>query len=241
MSFFKAVLIGLAVTIAYLIFNWSGIAIQILAPLTKESSLYRELTEGLLIVFIFVPICAVVSATLAFIAAKTKRLQSAFIAFTVFLVSVGMAFTAERAANRFKVRAHFEEQRKEALAKPSQESQKLPLLDPARPITILNQIGLSSKIVIAAGAPYLVRASVRDQVTLHDNTVLCQIMVFVPGSIVRKIIGSAKLHPTGVRSDNGQFIFEGSVSYENSLGATEAFLSVVGKDDIFDVVSVLLR
>ena len=120
----------------------------------------------------------------------------------------------------------------------SQQSQELPLLDFQRPITIANQLTNSTSVT---KSPFVVQAYVREDATLSDGTLQTKIWVFVPGSTERKDVATGKLLSTQNRSADGRIIFEGTILSKDTFGATEGYLSVIGKDGVTDSIAVTFR
>lgn len=234
----KSAVIGIVPALFFLVLLWTGAMNSLLQPFVRESSIYAGMIVGLILLFRVIPAVAVLSAGVAAAFAEKRRIRAAMIAFISSLLTMGAGIGIQEMVQERQAWRQFREAREQALAHPTQEAQELPLLDGARPITVVNQLEAGKEIILQEKSSLLVRAFVRDEIALPDHTVRAELMVFVPGTVERKVIAKASLHQTEKRSPDGRSVFEGSLSVSETHGATEGYLKVVGKDGIADFLSV---
>lgn len=201
----KSVLIGVSFAVTFLALGWSGILAKLLWPFTKESSIHAGTVAGILIVAIIVPSFAILAALTSAVAApKTKRLSAAGLAILSSLVVMGAGLII------------------------AEHTQKTAVPIVPTNIFIANPIETGKQIEIEIGSPFVLRAYARNGSSLADDSLRAELMVFVPGTIERKIVASTSLHATGASTESGLLIYEGSLTISDSHGATSGFLSVFG-------------
>lgn len=231
--------VGFLFALTFLLFQHSGLLARLLSPLTKESSLYASTVTGLLVLTYVLPCFAILSGVMgALVSCKGQRFAAAAIAFFSFLLLVGCAEFFAFEFRKMSLAAELQSQQLKAMQHPSQESQSLPLLDKARPITIANQLESKSELSITPHSTFRVKVYARDQVLLADGTLTAHIFVFKPGTTERKVLAETKLHRTENHSADGRAIFEGEMMIEDTFGASFGILTVLGDLNIADSVNV---
>ena len=200
---------------------------------------------GIFYFIIGIVLIPIIFGILGFVLSKENRLKQAFFSLIISLIIMSLSFWVIKTWNEIDVRSATEEGNKatqeiyQKMGIPlSQQSQKLPLLDNRRPITIANQLTNST---IVTKSPFVVQAYVREDATLSDGTLQTKIWVFVPGSTERKDVTTGKLLSTQNRSADGRMIFEGTILSKDTFGGTEGYLSVIGKDGVTDSIAVTFR
>ena len=200
---------------------------------------------GIVIFVIGIVVIPLIFGILGFLFSKENRLKQAFSSLGISLAVMLLSLWAINIWNQIEVKQATEEGNratqelyKKMNIPASQQSQELPLLDSQRPITIANQLTNSTSVT---KSPFVVQAYVREDATLSDGTLQTKIWVFVPGSTERKDVATGKLLSTQNRSSDGRIIFEGTILSKDTFGATEGYLSVIGKDGVTDSIAVTFR
>ncbi len=200
---------------------------------------------GIVIFVIGIILIPLIFGILGYIFSKESRLKQAFYSLGISLIVMLLSLGAINIWNQVEVKQTTEEGNRatQELYKKmniplSQQSQELPLLDSQRPITIADQLTNSISVT---KSPFVVQAYVREDATLPDGTLQTKIWVFVPGSTERKDVATGKLLSTQNRSADGRIIFEGTILSKDTFGATEGYLSVIGKDGVTDSIAVTFR
>jgi len=201
--------------------------------------------HGVVLFVISVVVIPLLFGILRFIFSKENRLKQAFSSFGISLIVMLLSLWTGNIWNQIEIKQATEEGHRatqelyKKMNKPlSQLSQELPLLDARRPITISNQLTNSTTLT---KSPFVVQVYAREDATLADGTLQTKIRVFVPGSIERKDITTGKLFSSQKRSADGRIVFEGTILFKNTFGATQGYLSVIGKDGVTDSITLTFR
>lgn len=235
----------------------AGVTHLILSQFSREASIYSELVGGLLYLSIILPcFVALTGGLAAIVAQRGQRLFASSVSVAIFTTLFGMSWSIERAL-KIDQSLHKHLKLKEIATQnpPNQMLQDLPLLDPNRPLTIASELETGSGVVVTSDKPLVVRAYARDQVSLPGDVLRAQLTVFLPGTIEKRIIGEATLVKTPVRTKDGRFVFEGSLSthlnrmkkeFEMSPGAKaqsglNGLLTVFGRDGITDQIFIAVK
>ena len=148
-------------------------------------------------------------------------------------------FEYQEKKRKIEIQSSLSSVRLESLTHPSQESQKLPILDSARPLTLANSIDSGFEIKIIVGEPFNVRAYVREDILNKEGPPRAEITVFTAGWVEKKA-GMVVLRASRDRSPDGRIICEGILRIENTE-AQKGVLRIVSPSGITDSRYIIVR
>ena len=240
MKFNKYIILSTLIALVFFAAKQLNLFSPILSIFSKEASIYRNTVDGLIVSFYIAPLFGIIAILISVFIEKQFKLKAALIALSSYVIILGCGFYLERWFYRRQFLQQLRAEQQAALENPTQESQDtLSLLDPARPLTILNRLE-PEELELAAHQELLIQVAARPEIISQGQTLRAELKVTLPGGIERKVIAETILRKTNRLAPDQRELLEGSLSYSSTYGAKFAYLTVYGERQISDSMSVVL-